>query len=127
MLLNEGTNKWSAPKRWQIEDVQLTANAVTTGDLNGDSRTDLILLAETHVYAPFQDKDGALGEPQKIPFSGVSRSVQVVDVNGDERADLLLVNWEDRHPFRFRLQQGDGELGPEILFSASAHPLLLGR
>src|SRR5262249_34495584 len=27
------------------------------------------------------------------------------------------VNWEDRNPFRFRLQKEDGELGPEIYFS----------
>src|SRR5262249_38386112 len=31
--------------------------------------------------------------------------------------DLLLVNWEDRNPFRFRLQKEDGELGPEMYYS----------
>jgi hypothetical protein len=43
--------------------------------------------------------------------------VQVLDVDGDGRSDLLLVNWEDRNPFRFRLQKEGGELGPEIYFS----------
>jgi len=117
VLLNEGTNQWSAPKRWLIEDAQLTPNALAVGDLNGDSRVDLVLLAETHVYVLFQDRDGTLREPQKIPFSGVARSVQIVDINGDSREDLLLVNWEDRHPFRFRLQKPDGQLGPEIYFA----------
>jgi hypothetical protein len=116
VLLNEGTNQWSAPRRWLIEDVQITPNAMTTGDLNGNDRTDLVLLAENHIYVLFQDQDGVLGEPRKIPFSGVAKSVQIVDVNGDGREDLLLVNWEDRHPFRFRLQQANGELGPEIYF-----------
>ena len=54
--------------------------------------------------------------PEKIPFSGNIRSVQVVDADGDGRKDLLLVNWEDRNPFRFRLQKPDGQLGPEIYF-----------
>jgi hypothetical protein len=116
VLLNEGTNQWSVPKRWLIDDVQITPNAMATGDLNGDSRTDLVLLAENHIYALFQDAEGALGEPRKISFSGVSKSVQIVDINGDGREDLLLVNWEDRYPFRFRLQQAGGELGPEIYF-----------
>src|SRR5512138_1641902 len=31
----------------------------------------------------------------------------------------MLVNWEDRNPFRFRLQKPDGQLGPEFYFSAA--------
>src|SRR5215813_2410117 len=38
VLYNQGSNNWSAPKRWPIEDGQLTANALTSGDLNGDGR-----------------------------------------------------------------------------------------
>ncbi len=117
VLYNQGTNGWSAPKRWQIEDGQLSPNALGTGDLNGDGRTDLVLLAENYVYFFAQNKDHALNEPEKIPFSGAVKSVQVVDIDGDERSDLLLVNWEDRNPFRFRLQKKGGELGPENYFS----------
>src|SRR4029077_14169093 len=47
---NQGTNGWSAPKRWPIEDGQLSPNALAFGDLNGDGRTDLVLLAENFVY-----------------------------------------------------------------------------
>ena len=46
VLYNQGTNTWSAPKRWPIEDGQLVPNALNTGDLNGDGQTDLALLAE---------------------------------------------------------------------------------
>jgi VCBS repeat protein len=113
---NQGSNTWSALKRWPITDGQLTPNALTTGDLNGDHRADLILLAENYVYF-LPQKDRALGEPQKIPISGSVKAVQVLDVDGDGRDDLLLVNWEDRNPFRFRRQKDGGELGPEIYFS----------
>jgi hypothetical protein len=117
VLYNQGTNGWSAPKRWPIDDGQLMPNAVCAGDLNGDGRTDLVLLGENCVYFLPQKEDHTLGEPQKIPISGSVRSIQVVDIDGDGRSDLLLVNWEDRNPFRFRLQKPDGSLGPEIYFS----------
>jgi hypothetical protein len=117
VLYNQGSNTWSAPKRWPIEDGQLTANALTTGDLNGDGRTDLILLAENHVYRMLQKPDHTLDEPEKIPFSGSVKSVQLVDIDGDGRQDLLLVNWEDPNPFRFRLQKEGGQLGPENYFA----------
>jgi hypothetical protein len=119
VLYNLGTNGWSAPKRWPIDDGQLSPNALATGDLNGDGRTDLVLLAENYVYFLPQHADHTLGEPVKIPLSTPVKSVQVVDINGDGRGDLLLVNWEDRNPFRFRLQKPDGQLGPELYFSSA--------
>src|SRR5882724_11873595 len=117
---NQGTNGWSTPKRWPIEDGQLSPNALGAGDLNGDGRTDLVLLAENHIYFIPQKEDHSLGEPEKIPFSGLVKSVQIVDIDGDGLNDLLLVNWEDRNPFRFRLQKHGGELGPETYFPLPA-------
>ena len=114
---NQGTNGWSAPKRFPIEDGQLTQNALTSGDLNGDGRVDLLLLAENHLYLLAPKSDHALGEPEKIPFSGTVKLAQAVDVNGDGRNDLLLVNWENPNPIRFHLQNDEGQLGPEIYFT----------
>jgi hypothetical protein len=119
VLYNQGTNGWSAPKRWSIEDGQLTPNALCTGDLNGDGRTDLMLLSENQVYLLTQQADHTLGEPEKIPLSSPVKSIQAVDINADGRSDLLLVNWEDRNPYRFRLQKPDGKLGPEFYFSSA--------
>ena len=41
----------------------------------------------------------------------------MLDIDGDGRNDLLLVNWESPTPFRFRLQNDAGQLGPEIYFT----------
>jgi hypothetical protein len=102
-----------------IEDGQLSANALSSGDLNGDGRTDLLLLSENYVYFLAQKADHTFDEPEKIPFSGTVKSAQIVDIDGDGRSDLLLVNWEDHNPFRFRLQKPGGGLGLENYFSAS--------
>ncbi|HMP82538.1 MAG TPA: VCBS repeat-containing protein [Verrucomicrobiota bacterium] len=116
VLYNQGTNEWSAPKRWPIDDALLTQNALTRGDLNGDGRTDLVLLGENRIYILFQREDGTLADPEKIPVSSAVKSVLALDIDGDERDDLLLVNWDSPTPFRFRLQDAGGRLGPEIYF-----------
>jgi hypothetical protein len=117
VLYNLGSNAWSAPKRWPIDDGQLSPNALATGDLTGTKRTGLVLLGENNIYFLPQLADHSLGEPRKIPFSGSVKMVQVLDIDGDGRDDLLLINWDSPNPFRFRLQNSDGELGPEIYFS----------
>lgn len=114
---NKGDRVWSAPKHWALEDGQLSPNALAAGDLNGDGRPDLVVLAETHVYFLAQTADRSLAEPVKIPLATPARSVQVLDVDGDRRDDLLLVDWESRTPFRFRLQDRAGQLGPEVCFT----------
>ena len=104
-------------KRWHIDDGQMDANALATGDLNGDGRTDLVLLGDNgSLYFLPQKADHTLGEPQKIPYSGTPNAVQIADINGDGRNDLLLVDWDSPTPFRFRLQNAAGQLGPEIYF-----------
>ena len=117
VIYNLGTNGWSDPKRWHIEDGQMTANALAEGDLNGDGRTDLVLLGDNgSLYFLAQNADHTLAEPQKIPYSGTPKAVQIVDVDGDGKSDLLLVDFDSPTPFRFRLQNSGGQLGPEIYF-----------
>ena len=117
IIYNQGTNGWSDPKRWHIEDGRLDGNSLVVGDLNGDGRPDIVLLGDNgSLYFLPQQPDHTFGEPQKIPYSGAPKAVQIADVNGDGRQDLLLVDWDSATPFRFRLQNAAGQLGPEIYF-----------
>ena len=117
VLYNLGAGGWSAPKRFPIGDGQLGVNALTTGDLHGSGRPGLVLLGENNIYYIAQNADHLLAEPEKIPFSGAVKSLQVLDINGDGRDDLLLINWDSPDPFRFRLQDAQGQLGPEVHFT----------
>ena len=119
VIYNQGTNGWSDPERWHIDNGRTDGNALAEGDLNDDGRTDLVLLGDNgSLYFLPQLADHTLGEPQKIPYSGTPEAVQIIDVNGDGRKDLLLVDWDSATPFRFRLQSATGQLGPEVYFKS---------
>src|SRR5438034_3793283 len=78
---NQGTNGWSAPKRWPLDDGLLDPNGLASGDLNGDGRTDLLLLGENYIYLLVQTTNHTLAEPEKIPYSGTVKAVQVLDID----------------------------------------------
>jgi hypothetical protein len=111
---NLGTNGWAPPRRWSIDDGLYDYNALTSGDVNHDGHPDLLLLAEKYIYILASKPDGTLGEPEKLPYAGSVKALQVLDLDGDSRDDLLLVNWDNANPFRFRLQVAPGQFGPEI-------------
>ena len=114
---NLGTNGWSEPKNWHINDGRLDANALAIGDLNGDGLNDIALLGDNGaVFFLAQQKDHTLAEPVKIPFSGTPKAVQIADIDGDGKNDLLFVDFDSVTPFRVRLQIAGGQLGPEIYF-----------
>ena len=118
---NLGTNGWSAPKRFPIDDGQLGPNALATG--RPPRRADApawCCWAKTISITSPKMRTSLLAEPEKIPFSGAVNSLQVLDINGDGRDDLLLVNFQSPDPFRFRLQDAQGQLGPEIHFTFPA-------
>ncbi|HUE37802.1 MAG TPA: VCBS repeat-containing protein, partial [Candidatus Acidoferrum sp.] len=121
VIYNEGTNGWSDPKRWHIDDGSMDVNALAEGDLTGAGRNDLVLLGDNgYLYFWEQKPDGTLAEPKKISFSGTPKAVQITDLTGNGKKDLLLVDWDSTTPFRFRLQKPDGQLGPEIYFKSQA-------
>ena len=119
IIYNRGTNGWSDPKRWHLDDGRMDPNALVTGDLNGDGLTDIVLLGDNgSLYYLPQQADHTFAEPRKIPYSGTPKALQIADVDGDGRKDLLLVDWESPTPFRFRLQNTSGQLGPETYFKS---------
>lgn len=115
---NLGEDGWSAPQLFEIEDGLLSPNALVAGDLNSDGRQDLALLGESAIYLIYQSADGKLQEAKKIPSSEGASSIQALDLNLDGRQDLFLVDWDSSFPFRFRIQDSSGGIGPELFFES---------
>ncbi|HEX7570648.1 MAG TPA: VCBS repeat-containing protein [Verrucomicrobiae bacterium] len=114
---NLGTNGWSEAKRWHIDDGRMDPNALAVGDLNGDGLADIALLGDNGaVFFLAQQPDHTLAEPVKIPYSGTPKAVQIADIDGDGKNDLVFVDFDSPTPFRVRLQNATGQLGPEIYF-----------
>ena len=112
----QGARQWSTPRRWSLPDVAFSPNVLALGDLDGDGRSDVLLLGERQIHWFKQMSDGRLSDPERIPLGQPAHALQVLDLNADGRADLILVNWESSTPFRFRFQQPEGKLGPELYF-----------
>ena len=115
------TNGWSAPKHWAIDDGQLTANALVSGDfgIRGSSHRSGVAGGKRRFTCCGKKADHTrTGEPERIPYSGSVKAIQVLDIEGDVDGTIpLLVNWESPTPFRFRLQNDAGQLGPEVYFT----------
>jgi len=106
-------------REYDIRDGSNGSRALEAGDVDGNGKTDLVLLAETDIVilAQGDEAGGGLGEPRRVPSSLKDLGfVRIADVNGDGRADLVLVSGDDPRPIRVRHQREDGTIGPELAF-----------
>ena len=116
----DGKGGFPTQKRISIEDVKASGSGLASGDLDGDGRTDLVLLSKGYTAVYFQNDDGELAEPRKVPHAVKSVSaVAIHDLNGDKRADLVHFVPASPRSVRVRYQAPDGSLGAEIAFETT--------
>ena len=114
----KATAEWS--QRWSVRLPGLvpTSWMISSGDLNNDGKTDLVVLGKTVTYVVYQGDDGKMMAPEQlINTSSQLSMIQVADINSDGRADLCyMANEGSSRGLCARLQTNDGRLGPEYCF-----------
>jgi FG-GAP-like repeat len=88
------------------------------GDVDGDKRTDLVMLGQKELALFFQDKSGDLAAPERYALPDDScYGLELLDVNGDGRIDIVYLCSNTRDALRVRLQVADRQFGPEQAYA----------
>lgn len=115
----EGT--WKRQISLRLPDLQPALWILAAGDLNHDQQDDLAILGrkETFVFLNLNEREF----PQPVKLMNTNERpglLQIQDLNGDERKDLSYLTHSDGiSSFSVRLQNPQGELGPELQFDLS--------
>ncbi|MHC4223806.1 MAG: FG-GAP repeat domain-containing protein, partial [Planctomycetota bacterium] len=114
LAYGDGKGGFGETQSFRLEDYNESPRGLAAGDLNGDGRTDLVLLAKGYTRLYYQSAKGSLQEPAKVPHAvkGVS-GILVRDLDGDGRVDLVHLAPSAR------FQAADGSLGAEVAFEIS--------
>ena len=101
-------------------DIDGSLDSITPGDLNGDQRTDLVLLSRATNVAKvlLAREDGTFQAAGEYNTHGTTpRAATVADFNGDDLADLAIANWSTRNVL-LMLGTGAGTFRMPITHSA---------
>lgn len=112
------TGDWQSKQQMRLSDVAAAQWCLSAGDLNHDGRTDLVLLGKSDTFIFLQPEKGEFGPPLKLLNTSAQLSlVQAADLNADGRDDLCYLAGDAlNRSLGVRLQNGNGQLGPEYLF-----------
>ena len=96
---------------------------VTTADVNGDGRADLIAANRfsNNVSVLLGTGTGTFGAQTTYAVGNLPRSVTTADVNGDGKVDLITAN-QSSNTVSVLLGNGDGTFGAQTSFAAGSQP-----
>ncbi|XXV13276.1 VCBS repeat-containing protein [Sorangium sp. So ce1182] len=100
--------------------------AITTSDVNGDGRTDLVLTSESgdRVSVMLNRGNGTFTYGVEYDVGDYPRSVAAADLNGDGAPDLAVANWLSAD-VSVLFNQGDGTFHAAVNHRAGVHPYAL--
>ena len=111
---NDGSGVFSEPVGIEVNRA---TRFVTTGDLNGDDRPDLLYTNTSDDNATFRLNagDGSFGEGVSLPVGDYPTAAAIDDFNGDGAMDILVLNSRDDNASMFA-GNGDGTFAEPLTF-----------
>jgi hypothetical protein len=118
VLPNEGNGTFGSPRLVNSGEAVESGTALSLGDLNRDGRLDIALLESSEIVVVYQQEDGKLSEPERLPHTSANpRMLKAIDMDGDGGDDLVLLDGGSDDPVRIRFSVEGSRLGPEQRFA----------
>ena len=110
--------EWTEKKQQRIPDVSPSQWFLTAGDLDGNGLDDLVILGKHETILLYQNTRGVLAAPKRLMNTSDRLGLaQIADLDGDGRQDLCYLAGDGlSRVLGTRLQQKNGQLGPEYTF-----------
>ncbi len=122
--LQGAAGDWKEKREIRLADVDPKAWSLVVGDVNHDTLQDLIVMGKRNTFLLLQQADGKLADPLMIRNTTEDVGLGMIqDLDGDGRNDLFYNATEKDDRFICaRLQDAQGQLGPELRFDTIQNP-----
>ncbi len=124
VVLTQDDGAWKTKREFRMADIDPKPWCVSIGDLNNDTLQDLVVLGKRTTSILFQQKDGTLANPVSVRNTAEEVGLGMLhDLDGDGRNDLFYSATDKEEKLLCaRLQDPQGQLGPELRFDAVQNP-----
>ncbi len=110
----QADGSWAETRLSEAPAPSLAVGCLRLADLNADGRTDLVQLGLKELAVFYQTDAGELAAPVRLPLADENcYGLEIVDLDGDGRPDLVYLSNTRRDALRVRLQNAQGQFGPE--------------
>lgn len=125
VYLNRGDGTFGAPVTTSVTIMfPFNSLAASTGDLNGDGRTDVLVIGSTFfggttILAALAQSDGRLSMPIVMTVTQQLGTTQIRDINGDGKADLVAASTNTSEVF-WLAGSNDGKFAAPVASAVDA-------
>ncbi|MFT6136866.1 MAG: hypothetical protein ACJAZM_003375 [Cyclobacteriaceae bacterium] len=90
LLINDGAGVFTTQVIESTSSVVRSVNGISSGDLNGDDKVDLVIVTSGNCFSYLQGDDLSFSRTEQLSAVDIFRSVVVGDFNGDRRDDFVV-------------------------------------
>ena len=127
VLLNKGHGSFRPRRVYRVgEDSESDPESLAVGDLNGDSKPDLVAgnAFESTVYVLLNRGNGSFRPKRdyRTGYNSTPRAVAIGDLNGDGKPELATAN-EDLSTVSVLVNRGNGTFQAKLEYAAGRRPI----